>query len=235
MLFKNQKKTKVSYIINNHNIFNNLKHDVPLGLYKNLKFLETNNTGCPAVHSSNNRVLNLYSPIEMDLEIYDSDTTPQYKYNFNNKVHPLTNDMHDLVNSIIGVLKESNNLVHLQIMQPICFLTDDKELEITTVTPNVETKNLEYISGSYKPYNWIRNLNTTYKVIDLKKKAIIKLKVDKPIMTYVFNKPIDLSYVDMNEKIENYYNQNKRLIQYRYKLNDVYNDIFSRRPKKLLS
>lgn len=235
MLFNNNKKVKVQYFLNKKVFKYELQEKIPLGLYKNLQFLNTKNTGCPAIQSSSNRVLNLFPPVEVDLEIYDADTNPQYKYTFNKSIHPTTNDMHDFVTSLVGIIKEKNNLVHLQILQPVCFLTDDKELEIVTVPPNIEVKNLEYISGAMKPYYWIRNLNTTYKIIDNTKNAHIKIKIDKPIMTYVFNKSIKLEYVDTNKTIENYYDQNKRIIQYRLKLNSLYKDIVTRRPKKLLT
>lgn len=235
MLFNNFKKTKVNYFINKKVFKYELQEKIPFGIYKNLKFSNTKNTGCPAISSANNRVLSLYSPVEVNLELYNLDKKPEYKYEFNNKIHPTTNDMHDFIKSLVGIIKEKNNLIHLQILQPICFLTDDKELEIITVPPNIEVNNLEYISGSLKPYYWIRNLNSTYKVINNTKKAYIKIKVDKPIMTFVFNKPINLKYVETNSVIENYYDQNKRIIQYRLQLNNLYKDIFTRRPKKLIN
>ena len=234
MLFNLLKKTKVNYFINTKSINDELQEKIPLGIYKNLQFLETNNTGCPAIQSARNRVLNLMSPIQAQIEILESDKTPKYKYEFDEKKHPATNDMHDFIKSLVGIIKEKNDLVHLQILNPVTFVTDDKDIEIITVTPNIEVENLEYISGSFKPYYWIRNLNTTYKVIDNTKKSKINLKLDKPIMTYVFNKPINLEYKEPNEKIVNYYKQSKRIIQYRINLNNLYKDIASRRPKKLL-
>ena len=152
MLFNNYKKVKVQYFLNKKVFKYELQEKIPFGIYKNLEFLNTKNTGCPAIQSANNRVLNLFSPVEVDLEIYNADKNPQYKYTFNKSIHPTTNDMHDFVKSLVGIIKEKNNMVHLQILQPVCFLTDDKELEIITVQPNIQVDNLEYISGAFRTF-----------------------------------------------------------------------------------
>jgi len=51
-------------------------------------------------------------------------------------------------------------------------------------------------------------------------------------MYLVFNKNVDISYKQFNNKTKNYYFQIKSITAYRNNLKSYYKDIISRRPKK---
>ena len=54
------------------------------------------------------------------------------------------------------------------------------------------------------------------------------------MLNFVFNKSVDLKYIEPNDKIIKYLNQNKFIIGYRKNINKVLPTVLSRRPKKLL-
>tara|TARA_R100000995_G_C3481304_1_gene124081 strand:+ start:1938 stop:2627 length:690 start_codon:yes stop_codon:yes gene_type:complete len=229
MIFNYLKKTKVKYIILTEN-------GVPKGFYPNINYYPTYNTGCPAMASANNKILYVNAPYNIDIEFgLDKEGVGYYNYEFDDSINPTSDSMHNLIKQTFGIVYDKNlKQLHLQILQPYQFVTDNRELEVTTLPTPIETTNGHYVVGAIKPYNWIRNLNFTFMSDDIKKITKVSLRIDKPIMMYSFNNPIDLQYIEPTDKILNYREQSNGILEYRKKLTNVYKDIVTRRPKKIL-
>lgn len=228
-LFNNFKKAKVQY-----GIFS--KYDKPKLIYDDINLIKANsNLKCPAVNSSNNKFFKVNSFISIDLEIYFNESTNrlEYKYNFCDKTHPPQEVMHKFIKDMIS-LDTKNNQYTIQILTPYIFLTDSKDLEITTLDPSNDTYNLEFIPGSFNIYNWPRSLNLAYNFIDNNKTAKLNLSIDKPLLKYFFNLPIDLKYVDFNEKQLEYLLSNYDIVKYRKNITSLYKTHLKRRPKTIL-
>jgi len=228
-VFNFLKKTKVKYIVIPEN-------NTPKGFYPNINFYPTDNTGCPAMASSNNRILYVNAPYNIDIEFgLNEQGEAYYNYEFDDSMNPLTTSMHGLINQTFSISYDKDaGQLHLQILQPYQFVTDNIELEITTLPTPIETTNGHYVIGAIKPGNWVRNLNFAFMSDDVNKPTKVSLKSDKPIMMYCFSKPIDLEYIEPTDKILKYRHQSNGILDYRKKLSDVYKHVVSRRPKKLL-
>jgi len=113
-------------------------------------------------------------------------------------------------------------------------LTDDKEIEITTLSPNLPSENLSFIGGSFNIYSWARSLNSSYVLIDNNKSAKLKLSIDKPMLKFFFSKPINLEYKMFNDKQLKFIKSNYNIVKYRNNINKIYKTHLKRRPKKLL-
>ena len=74
-----------------------------------------------------------------------------YSYEFDKKLHPPYNNVHNLIKESISLI-ETNDIVTFQVVLPYYFLTDTKDLSITLLDPNLETDNLEFLSGSFNIY-----------------------------------------------------------------------------------
>lgn len=225
----NNSKTKVKYFIDAYS--SNLLRTIPKGIFPDIQSVN-NKIGCPSVSSANDRLFVINSFLDVDIEFGYKDNKPYYKYELNNK-HPFREDMHRFMSDTIGCHYEKG-IVHLQIISPYYLVTDDKELDIYTLNPNNEMENCTYVSGSFKPYYWIRNFNSTYLLTNHDKPATVKLRINKPLLSFVANKKLDIEFFYPSEKVLNYHSQSSAVINYRNNLSDVYKTIFNRRPKKLL-
>lgn len=220
-LFKNVKKTKVGYTFVNDATLKALNRPPEIN--------NSPNFSCPSIASTNNRILSIYPKFSVDFVI-NIDEHAHYEYEINKKHHRSTQQMHDLLlNSIL--LDSRNDKYHFQLVGDICFVTDDKELELfTTVAPNTFTNDCTFINGAFYPYGWIRPLNSAWEVKD---KSKITFDRNVPYMYVIFNKPIELEYVE-NKKIKNYLNESYDITNYGLGINQFYKNALSRRPKKLL-
>ena len=228
-IFNYFKNTKVKYIVITEN-------NIPTGFYPNINFYPTDNTGCPAMASGKNKILYVNAPYNIDIEFgLNEKGVSYYNYEFDDSINPATDSMHNLIKQTVGVSYEKNSeQLHLQILQPYQFVTDNRELEVTTLPTPIETINGHYVIGAIKPANWIRNLNFTFMSNDINKITKVSLRIDKPIMMYSFNKSIDLEYIEPTNKMLKYRQQSNGILNYRKKLSNVYEDVVIRRPKKLL-
>ncbi len=145
----------------------------------------------------------------------------------------INNDVHTLINSLI-VLRYENNAINLQLLAPYAFVTDDKELEFTTVMPNMKTENCNYIHGGFKPYYWIRTFNSSWTLKDINKPGKLYFDINNPFISVIFNKSVDLKYMEITKDINNYLNESFRINGFRKNLNNMYNNALSRRPRRLL-
>lgn len=225
-MFSNLQRVEVGYVILDDGI-------IPSGVYSNINKQETPGIGCPSVSSASDRILSAYSYLDIVIDVWVEEDRPVFKYRFKENSHPLTEEMHEFVNRSIQ-LDLTNNVMTLQIKAPYCFITDDPELEFITVPPQVKTKNLSYVPGTLKPYGWIRNINSTWKLDNNKKPGQIELSLDDRLITYVFNKKINLQYMDPTEQIKNYVNQTNNVLLYRLKTKRIFNNLLARRPKRFL-
>ena len=199
----------------------------------NLETPNLNKFGCPSISSVNNKIYNANSFVSVEIEYGLKDGEPYYNYDLNEKDMQLNNDMHTLIKSLI-VLQYDNNLINLQLLAPYAFVTDDKELEFTTVMPNMKTENSIYIHGGFKPYYWVRTFNSSWTLKDISKPGKLYFDVNTPFISVVFNKCIDLKYMEITNKIKNYIDESFEVNRFRRNLNKIYNNAISRRPKKLL-
>ena len=199
----------------------------------NLETPNLNKFGCPSISSVNNKIYNANSFVSVEIEYGLKDGEPYYNYDLNEKDMQLNNDMHTLIKSLI-VLQYDNNLIKLQLLAPYAFVTVDKELEFTTVMPNMKTENSIYIHGGFKPYYWVRTFNSSWTLKDISKPGKLYFDVNTPFISVVFNKGIDLKYMEITNKIKNYIDESFEVNRFRRNLNKIYNNAISRRPKKLL-
>ena len=169
----------------------------------NLETPNLNKFGCPSISSVNNKIYNANSFVSVEIEYGLKDGEPYYNYDLNEKDMQLNNDMHTLIKSLI-VLQYDNNLINLQLLAPYAFVTDDKELEFTTVMPNMKTENSIYIHGGFKPYYWVRTFNSSWTLKDISKPGKLYFDVNTPFISVVFNKGIDLKYMEITNKIKRF-------------------------------
>lgn len=226
-----KKKSICKYII--HTEF--LNKDIPKGLFPNIeKTFKENKFGCPSISYINDRLYTVNSFIDIEFIVGVKDNEPYYTYSYNDKKTPINDEVHDLIKNITNVEMDNNGVVSFQFLLPYAFVTDDKDLDVITLEPSITKKNFKYVSGGLKPFNWIRNLNSTWELKDNTKTGTIIFNIDKPVINYVFNKSVNLEYTEVTKTILNYLNQNKFIINYRKSLNQVTKNIITRRTKKLL-
>tara|TARA_Y100001972_G_C7596685_1_gene299025 strand:- start:301 stop:1002 length:702 start_codon:yes stop_codon:yes gene_type:complete len=228
VLFNNFKTSSVGYIINE---FECPKGIVPnIEKYSNLIY----KTKCPSVSSIHNRLYYANSILDVDIEFGIKNNQPYYNYNFTDE-HPPSDLMHNLVRKIVHVQPLKNNAsVHLQVHSPYSFITDVKDIELVNLPIDVESENCVYVPGGLKPYYWIRNFSSAFLLDDETKQAKVKLRIDKPILSFYFNKPVNLKLIEETEAIKSYREQNAGIVNFRNNLEKYYMNVISRRPKKLL-
>lgn len=222
MLFNKQKKINVGYTFVNDTKLKSLNRPPEIVYSPNFK--------CPSIASTNNRIVALYPNLSAKFTINKTDEHAHFDYEINKKHHSSTSKMHQkLLDSVI--LESKNDKMQFQLVSDICFVTDDKDLEIfTTVAPNVDAINCNFINGAFYPYGWIRPINSAWEVTD---KSKITFNRDIPYVYILFNKPINLQYVD-NDKIKNYLDESFDITNYGRSVDRLYKNALSRRPKKLL-
>ena len=223
------KKSKCNYIF----FPNFCGFKVPKSMIHNLETPNLNKFGCPSISSVNNKIYSANSFVSVEIEYGLKDGEAYYNYDLNEKDMQLNNDMHTLIKSLI-VLQYENNLINLQLLAPYAFVTDDKELEFTTVMPNMKTENCNYIHGGFKPYYWVRSFNSSWTLKDINKPGKLYFDINNPFISVVFNKSVDLKYMEITKDINNYLNESFRINSFRKNLNNIYSNVLSRRPRRLL-
>lgn len=209
------------------------KNNLPKSIFHNIEKNNLGKFGCPSVNSLKDRVYNVNSYFTIEIEYGIKDNEPYYEYTLDKKTTTLTNRVHDLLNEVLQV-SYVNNIINLQLLSPYAFVTDDKDLEVITTTPNMKTENSIYVSGSLKPYSWVRNLNSAWTLKNNKKPGKLYFNLADPFLSFIFNKNVDLQYMETNEKILNYINQSLEIVTLRQNLSKIYKTALSRRPKNLL-
>lgn len=234
MIFNKTKAIDIGYIIDIERV---TEEEIPIALFKNIEMLPSEKrTGCPAAASADKRMYQAYPPFTIDIEFgVNGIGEPFYRYNLEDSEVFFSKDLEKLIQSIIRVTNNRDKFVDLQLMLPYSFITDDKNLEVLTTPPiGMQTENVFYLAGAYKPYGWIRNQNSAWILQDLNKVGKVKFDVNVPCIGYTFNKPVNIELQNITDKIKNFRNQNMRILQYKYKLGNTYKTVLSRRPKKLL-
>jgi len=231
MLFPKNKLVPVKYIIDTES-YTDLK--TPKGIYPNIYSYDNNKKlGCPAVLSTDNKLFCVNSPISFDLEFGINNKEPYYKYNYDTKVHTVDDRLHSLIKNCLN-MQYFKNTLSIQFLMPYAFITDNKDITVMTLPPPIEYNNCSYVNGEMYIRNWIRHLNAAFVLTNNDKPATVQFSVDKPLLMFVFNKQIKLEYTELTDKIEKYKKQNLNIVNYRKGILNYYEDIKSRRPKKLL-
>jgi len=205
-----------------------LSDNTNLGIYPNFENAYTKDTNCPTVNSLKNRFYSVNSPFSLDIN-FDKNN---YNYKFDTKVHTDNTDMHNLIKRTLSLDTMKNGVTNLQMLSPYAFVTDDKELEVTILQPNIINKNVEFATGSLVPHSWIRTINSAW--ILTGKEGNVTYSQTKPMFYVLFNKPVDLQYIEPTEKIFRYWQHSRDITSYTSNITKHFNYIVNRRPKKLL-
>ncbi len=179
MIFNKTKAIDIGYIIDIKRV---TEEEIPIALFKNIEVLPSEKrTGCPAAASADKRMYQAYPPFTIDIEFgVNGIGEPFYKYNLEESEVFFSKDLEKLIQSIIRVTNNRDKFVDLQLMLPYSFITDDKDLEVLTTPPiGMQTENVFYLAGAYKPYGWIRNQNSAWILQDLNKVGKVKFDVNK--------------------------------------------------------
>lgn len=232
LLFNNFKTTDVKYYITRDKT--NFA-DYPSGLYSSVEKYSNKiySTKCPAVATIHSRLYYVNSFLDIDIEFGIKNDDLYYNY-YLTKEHPKYQEMHDFCKEVINITK-INGQINLQIKSPYIFVTDSKDVEIVSLPPNVDCENCVYVPGGLKPYYWLRNLNSAFLLDDETKMAKVKLRIDKPMSLFYFNKPVNLQYMEATEKIKTYAESTNNIVSFRNRLEKYYMNVVNRRPRKLLS
>ena len=222
-------KTKCGYIF--FPTFSNYK--IPKSIFNDLKTHDLNKIGCPSVNSVKNKIFSANSYLTMEVVFGLKDNQPFYKYTLDEKTTQINEDIHTILNDLCVVQLE-NNVINFQLLSPYAFVTDDKELEFTTVMPNMKTENCEYIHGGFRPYFWIRNFNSSWTLKNPNKIGKLYFDLNNPFLTVIFNKSVDLEYLDPSKQILDFISQSDRVNMIRKNLKQTYLNASKRRPKKFL-
>lgn len=228
-LFKT-KKTNCNYIF-----FPNFNgYPIPKSIFNNLETPDLNRFGCPSIASVKNKIYSANCFVSVEIEFGLKDNEPYYNYVLDEKSMQINNDVHALIKSLIVLQYDNNNAINLQLLAPYAFVTDDKELEFTTVMPNMKTENCNYIHGGFKPYYWVRSFNSSWTLKDINKPGKLYFDINNSFISVIFNKSVDLKYMEITKDINNYLNESFRINSFRKNLNIIYKNAISRRPRKLL-
>jgi hypothetical protein len=149
------------------------------------------------------------------------------------KTTQLGQDIHTVMSELCMVQLE-NDVINFQLLTPYALVTDDKDLEFTTVMPNMQTENCEYIHGGFRPYYWVRNFNSSWTLKNPAKPGKLYFNLNDPMVSIIFNKTVDLSFLEPSNEILKFINQSFRVNIFRKNLNQSYQNASKRRPKKLL-
>mgnify|MGYP001206051656 CR=1 FL=1 len=207
----------------------------PQGIFNNIEKYDKQilQTKCPAVTSIYNRLYTVNSFLDVDLEFGLKKEEPYLNYKFTDQHHS-TKALHNLINQSLNLKHEDNSRLELQIQSPYAFVTDDKDIEVVSTPPNLEHENCVYIPGGFKPHSWIRPLHSSFAIKNINKQATIKLRFDKPFLTFFFNTSVNLGYVEATEEMKSYSNSIFTLLNYRKKIESFCMNVISRRPAKFL-
>jgi len=209
------------------------RYNLPKAIFKNIESNNFSKFNCPSVNVVNDKVFTVNSFINLEVEYGLKNNEPYYNYLLDSKTSVITEDLHNIIKNMLQI-SYNNNVINLQLLSPYTFITDDKELEIITTTPNMKNENSIYVSGGLKPYSWIRNLNSAWTLKNYKKPGKLYFNLKDPFINFIFNKNVNLEYMEPNDKILNYIDQNLHIVNIRKNLKDIYKTTLNRRPKKLL-
>lgn len=224
MLFNLKPKSKIAYTL--------FSGDEAQALFKPPEIINNINAGCPAQSTMHNRLVALYPAASFELEVYFNAGQPFYKYEIDTSVHTEKDEIHNYLKNNILLESPKENILDIQLFLNYAIVTDDKDLEMTTLPPyEMETKLAEYVYGNYNPYSWLRPINSVWYVQD---GTVLKFDRDIPATYLLFNKPISLSYVANEGKIANFLQETKNITAYAKQVKKLYPNVLSRRPKKLL-
>ena len=234
MIFNKTKTIDIGYVIDIERITD---IEIPTSMFKNIEMLPTEKrAGCPAVGSADKRMYQAYPPFTIDIEFgVNGIGEPFFRYNLKESEVYFSEDLEKFLQSLIRVTNNKDKFVDLQFMLPYSFISDDKDLEVLTAPPiGMQTENVFYLPGAYRPYGWVRSQNSTWVLQDLTKTGRIKFDVNVPCIGYIFDRPVNIELKELTNEIKNFRNQNMGILQYKHKLGDIYKTVLSRRPKKLL-
>lgn len=230
-LFNKNKPIDVAWHIDNKLDF----IEVSKGFFKNIKKYNISNTiGCPAVSSSNNRIYYVNSPLDITFEIEKNSKTNSYEYKYVYENSPYTNKLSNAINNMITLDVNNKNVISFQFTTPYIFRTDYQDIELFLTPPNIETENVQFVTGAFNITNWLRPISSAWIILDPSKKAVIKYKKNKPLYFIVFNKNINLQYKELSEEANKYYRNTFMITKFVSNVSSYFADIVERRPKKLL-
>ena len=179
--------------------------------------------------SMKNRILNILSPIDIDITINKDDT---YDYTFSNKYK--NNELvHSYIKNNFVIETINNNFKNFQYLTPYTFVSNDDDLEIISIEGNVQVDNMKFITGSFYAGKWIRNINASWYVIDTNKVSKINIKEGDVLTKIVLNKSCSLEYIEENNLIKNYKSNISKLLKYKVSIQNNIEDIVRRKPKQL--
>tara|TARA_Y100000004_G_C8870338_1_gene393022 strand:+ start:33 stop:743 length:711 start_codon:yes stop_codon:yes gene_type:complete len=231
MIFNKKKPIKVQYFINN----DALDAEFAKSFFPNIQQYDSNSgTLCPSVQSINKRIYKVLSPLTVEIQVVNDKKEFIYKYNFDKKTFNANENNHTLLSKLLFTEITEKNFKHFQFFTPYTFITDDKDLEIMTMPYSTKINNMEFIGGAFKPYQWLRNINGSWKLLDESKNGDLHLFLNEPMFLIIFNKPIELEYIQPTKKIINYYNESKHIVSIRNNLKDIYKTVATRRPERLI-
>lgn len=228
MLFPYKKNIDVGYFVLENSL-------IPKFMLQDIVKVNENKFGCPAVGSLNNRIYEINSMFDIEIEFGFKNNEPYYKYNYPLNIYKDNQDVHNTINNITDTLHIQNTLT-LQITTGNVFVTDNKNLELIVLPAleYIEVENCRFVSGSFIPYGWLRNINASWELINHNKPGFVKLSMNKPMITFLFNYPINLKEIEPSDKILNYHKYMYGIVNYRNKINKIFPHILSKRPKHLL-
>ena len=166
-----------------------------------------NKFGCPAVGSLNNRMYEINCMFDIEIEFGFRDNKPYYEYKYPVDIYKDVPDVHNVINNQINTSETDKDTLTLQVLTDHIFVTDNKELEIVILPSldNVEVENCRYISGTFKPYGWLRNFNASWMLLDNNKPGLVKLSMNKSMTTFLFNMPVNLKVREPTKEILDYH------------------------------
>ena len=220
MLFLNKNKTKVKYFVDTETLVND---EVPALFFEDVEKYKTNkNLLCPAINSSENRVFYIPSFADLTIKTGLKDNEPYYEYEFDTKQLRATEYLHKTIKELLICDVNEKNVFNFQILLPYLFVTDDKELELIVMPPNIETKNLKFAVGGFHIYSWIRHINSGWYLIDKKKEGVINVKKGEPLVYIIFNKSVSLEKTYETIKIKEFAKTHKKIVQYVKNINNFF-------------
>ena len=87
---------------------------------------------------------------------------------------------------------------------------------------NIDSENLEFISGAFHPYAWLRTLNASYSITDPTKDARIKFKTGDDLYLLLFNKPVDLKFTEKSLVVDQFHQNSRHLVFIDQNFGDIY-------------
>lgn len=230
-LFNLKKQSTVKYFIDT-DIYDLKK--IPKAFFKNIEHYETHTKlGCPAMNSIKNTVFVIKSPISVDVEFYEDKENyrSEFTYDVGKDVH-FTAFAKTLIEEMLTIQFNGTQGTTFQIILPYIFVTDDKDISVTVLPPNIPSENTTFTAGSFNIHSWLRPVNSGWFLTgDVGK---ISVKEGEPLLYVVFNKPVDLEYISSTNDMRMYSKEMSRITLYKKNINKVFKEITNRRPKKFL-